>query len=74
MSNKITDAEIENTPLPFGKYKGMTAANIAKENSGYIVWVYENVNNAKRYVTRSLYLACAEEVSDRQEMQKQDEF
>lgn len=56
---------IDLVPLSFGKYKGMTPEQIADRDPAYIVWLYEH--HQPRVCTKSLMLACADEMDEQEE-------
>jgi len=35
--------KIDNTPLTFGKYKGITPSYLAETDPSYLIWAYRNV-------------------------------
>lgn len=51
---------IDDTPFPFGKYKGLTPNQVAEEDPSYIVWAYENIKNYTT-CTALLYKACLQD-------------
>jgi hypothetical protein len=46
----------DDRPMTFGKYKGRTPEEVAKEDPQYLMWLYENASNVKP-CSRDLYLA-----------------
>ena len=44
---------IDDTPMTFGKYVGMTPLEIVEVDPSYICWLYDTVK--PRYVTKPLY-------------------
>lgn len=36
---------LDETPLKFGKYKGLTPEQVAEIDSSYIVWMYQKFDN-----------------------------
>lgn len=52
-------------PLSFGKYKGMTPEQIADQDPGYIVWLYDH--HHPQVCTKTLMLACADEMDEQDE-------
>lgn len=53
---------LDETPLPFGKWKGRTPEQVADVDPGYIMWLYENVQPKR--CSRGLYLACEMDVRE----------
>lgn len=53
---------LDETPLTFGKYKGMTPNEIAEEDEDYLVWAYETLDI--KPCSKALYLACYEDSGD----------
>ena len=37
------DLPLDETPLTFGKYKGMTPDEVSEQDPSYIVWMYETI-------------------------------
>jgi len=56
------EEELDHTPLCFGKYAGKTPDQISDRNPGYVVWLYEQCK--PQCVSRALYEACREDISD----------
>lgn len=52
----INNIDIDNIALSFGKYKGQTPNEIGNTDPGYIVWLYENLEN--KVCSNELYKAC----------------
>lgn len=53
-------AELEDQiPLAFGKHKGRTPTEVAGDDPGYIVWLYDNVPGT---VSRDLAVACDQDI------------
>lgn len=63
MSTKTS--HIDNQVLTFGKYNGHVVGDVAEEDPSYIVWLYENVDNAPnmtgKWCSKALYDACYED-------------
>lgn len=59
---KPPEPDLDNTPLRFGKHKGLTPEQVAKVDPGWIVWAYEHIHPAP--FSKSLALAC--EVDERE--------
>jgi hypothetical protein len=55
----------------FGKHKGRTHEWVAKSEPSYIVWAYENIA-FHASINKQLYLACADEVDERDEYFEDD--
>lgn len=55
-SLKNPEPDLDNTPLRFGKHKGLTPEQVSKVDPGWIVWAYANLNN--KPCSKSLALAC----------------
>lgn len=49
-------SSLDEEPLRFGKHRGSTPLEIAKEDPTYIVWMYENIEN--KYCSEELYALC----------------
>jgi len=49
---------LNDTPLPFGKYNGKTPVEIAADDPGYIVWMYDTLDN--KFCTKELRDVCEE--------------
>lgn len=47
---------IDDVPLSFGKHKGESPNEIAQEDPGYIVWIYDNID--PKPCTKDLRDAC----------------
>lgn len=52
-------ADLDFTPLKFGKYKGVTPESISEEDPEYIVWMWEE---GLRHCSEALYRDCKQEV------------
>lgn len=48
----------DQTPLKFGKYRGLTPEELIDEDPGYLVWAYETVG--KHLCSHSLYVAAVD--------------
>jgi hypothetical protein len=57
---------LDSIPLRFGKYRGESPNKIANEDPGYIVWMYENVQD--KHCSKNLYLACKEFLDEREDL------
>lgn len=53
------ELKLDKTPLPFGKYRGMTPDEISEEDPSYIVWMYETIKPKR--CSRFLYSVCKDE-------------
>ena len=53
---------INDTPLTFGKYKGITPNEIAGYDPQYLVWAYENTK--QKVCNKDLYESCCEDVME----------
>lgn len=51
-----TPIDVNAQPLRFGKYKGKTPNEIAKNDPSYIVWMWDKIKDPP--VTRDLVLDC----------------
>jgi hypothetical protein len=49
------DRAYSNVRFSFGKYKDHLVHNIVQGDPGYVVWFFENVEGAERYVTVGQY-------------------
>jgi len=68
------ETELDDTPIDFGKYKGMTPNNIACGDPSYVVWMFDNVFYMD-VCTEQLRDACEEWLDGSWEEQKEeDEF
>jgi len=63
------DVDIDEEPVRFGKYKGMTPAEIANKDPNYLIWAYETFDANRKPCTRILYEACR---MDKQEYENDD--
>lgn len=54
--------ELDNTPLTFGKYEGLTPTQIADSDPSYIIWMWENLKGSK--CSDTLYEDCVTELRD----------
>jgi hypothetical protein len=54
--------DIDDLPLWFGKWKGYTPNEVAEEEPGYVVWMYENVTPIP--CSKWLAEACMQDDSD----------
>jgi hypothetical protein len=63
----MTTEDLDNKPLPWGKYKGRTPGDVAEEDPGYIVWLWGNCkdNLAAPLCSQALYEACKKEWEQR---------
>lgn len=52
----LSPPDLDDTALRFGKHKGLTPNEIAENDPGYIVWMYENLDNAP--CSEALYDEC----------------
>jgi len=52
----------------FGKYKDSYVCHIVQTNPGYVVWFFENVEGAERYVTEDQYQDAQQGVEDFEEL------
>lgn len=59
---KNKSAELDDTPLEFGKYKGKTPDYISDYDPGYIVWLWENTTVA--HCSKALYEFCLKELEE----------
>jgi broad specificity phosphatase PhoE len=67
----------DDRPMTFGKYKGRTPEEVAKEDPVWLMWAYENASGPKP-CSRELYLAAdytasEEEVGDPLDDEDEDE-
>ena len=51
-----TDFDLDEKPVSFGKYKGLTPTEIAEVDSQYIIWAYETFEI--KPCSELLYQAC----------------
>jgi uncharacterized protein (DUF3820 family) len=58
---KIPEHERDDTPISFGKYKGMTPNDLSEIDPKYIIWMYENFSGS---CSKDLYMNCEELVQD----------
>jgi hypothetical protein len=68
ISENDKDRSIDDTPITFGKYKGLKPRYIADRDPQYILWMYENVKHAVT-CTKELYNQCQYEEMDDEEDQ-----
>lgn len=52
------DLDFDDLPVAFGKYKGMTPAQIANTDPSYLIWAYETFDAHRKPCTQALYEAC----------------
>lgn len=55
--NSEVNLDVDNTPLTFGKHKGLTPNSIAIADPHWLVWAYSNIQN-KRICTEELAKWC----------------
>jgi hypothetical protein len=55
-----TEADLDNTPLTFGKYAGWTPDEVADEDPSYIVWLWENTDI--RRCSKAMYVFCKKSI------------
>lgn len=68
----IKPVDLDNEPIRFGKYRGKTPNQIAKEDPRYLVWMWNNINNPP--VTKSLVLDCEDQTLCRDDEDEQEEM
>lgn len=58
----FTATDIDDTPLTFGKFKGMTPNQIAQEDDGtkWLRWAFDTIKD-KPICSRELALACEQD-------------
>lgn len=53
-----TPDEIDHTLLIFGKYRGMSPAQISEHDPKYSVWMHDNITNKGTLISEVLYKEC----------------
>ena len=49
-------SDLDDTPLKFGKYKGVTPDRISEVNPGYLIWMYEEFEDPP--MSKAMYEYC----------------
>jgi len=57
-----TDADLDETPLSFGKYKGKTPDEISYTDPEYIVWCWESLDI--KICSKAMYVFCKKECDE----------
>jgi len=67
--------DIDETPLTFGKYKGISPNKISEYDPKYLVWAYENTSQivCSKELYEACYEACYEDLID-YESEKMDDL
>ena len=60
----MTEKDIDEVPVGFGKYEGLTFNQIAKDDPSYVIWAHEEFSS--KPCSRKLYLACVEVMEERE--------
>jgi len=50
--------DIDEIPLTFGKYEGLTPCQILEEDPQYLIWAYEKFDARRKPCSKDLYELC----------------
>jgi len=64
MSNQLSQALILRVPVPFGKYRGRTLAEIVRDDAQWVIWLAEEGSNSTWRRGASLALGLLDDEED----------